>query len=66
MYVCICHGVTDGQINSALDAGARSIKDINQQLCVGSCCGKCVRQTRELVRAHQQANTAFEGNVNQA
>ena len=42
MYVCNCHKVTDQHIAQAMDRGARSINDLQQQLKVGTNCGSCI------------------------
>ena len=52
MIVCVCHNVSDKAIRRALDAGAKSMEDIRQQLNVGSCCGKCNDFAKTLVRAY--------------
>ncbi|MEI6895680.1 MAG: (2Fe-2S)-binding protein [Colwellia sp.] len=49
MYVCICHGVTDTQIKSAIDKGATTLKALNQELSVGSQCGKCCQCTKRVL-----------------
>jgi bacterioferritin-associated ferredoxin len=54
MYVCICHGITDRQICRALDQGAASLDDIQMQLPVGACCGRCVDSAQAVIREHQQ------------
>jgi bacterioferritin-associated ferredoxin len=54
MYVCICHGITDRQICRAVDQGAASLDDIQMQLPVGACCGRCVDSARAVIREHQQ------------
>lgn len=41
MYVCLCHGVTERDIESAVDSGARSLKDLSRSLRVATQCGKC-------------------------
>lgn len=41
MYVCICHGVTDSQIEDAVDNGATTMKSLTKELKVGSQCGQC-------------------------
>lgn len=41
MYVCICHKVTDKQIEKAADDGLCTMQDLSAQLKVASCCGKC-------------------------
>ncbi|MFT2112541.1 bacterioferritin-associated ferredoxin [Marinomonas sp. 2405UD68-3] len=52
MYICICNAVTDRQIKNALDEGAKTMSDLNKSLSVGSCCGKCVRSTRDIMKQH--------------
>ena len=48
MYVCLCKGVTDSQIRSAVREGARTVQGLRKQLgCTGQC-GKCKQQVREL------------------
>lgn len=47
MYVCICHGVNEKQIQRAVAEGAASMRDLAKTLCVGTKCGKCVCQARE-------------------
>lgn len=41
MYVCICHGVTDTHIETAVDKGAHTMKQLSRELKIGSQCGKC-------------------------
>lgn len=52
MIVCVCHNVSDKAIRRALDSGAKSMSDIQRQLNVGTCCGKCTEFASTLVRAH--------------
>ena len=52
MIVCVCHNVSDKAIRRALDSGAKSMSDIQQQLNVGTCCGKCTEFASTLIRAH--------------
>jgi bacterioferritin-associated ferredoxin len=53
MYVCICHGITDRQICRAVDQGASSLTEVQMQLPVGGCCGRCVDTARAIIREHQ-------------
>ena len=42
MYVCICNTVTDKQIRKAVGSGhIDSMASLQQQLKVGTCCGRC-------------------------
>jgi bacterioferritin-associated ferredoxin len=52
MYVCVCLGVTDRQICRAVDQGARSLGEVQLQLPVGACCGRCVDTAEALIRDH--------------
>lgn len=48
MYVCICKGVTDLEIRSAVEDGIRTVRGLRKQLgCTGQC-GKCKAQVREI------------------
>jgi bacterioferritin-associated ferredoxin len=64
MYICVCHGITDRQIRRAVDQGASSLGEVQMQLPVGSCCGRCEPAARELIREHatqdvQRTEAAF-------
>ena len=41
MYVCICEGVTEDQVRSAVACGARTIEDVGEARAAGTCCGSC-------------------------
>jgi len=51
MYICICHGVTDSQIESAVDDGATTMKQLTNELKVGSQCGKCCQCTKKVLNS---------------
>ena len=48
MYVCLCKGVTDNQIKDAIAGGACSMRDLRNDLEVGTQCGKCARDCKSL------------------
>jgi bacterioferritin-associated ferredoxin len=50
MYVCVCRGITDRDIQSAIKAGASSIGDIERLLGAGTGCGSCREYTGELLQ----------------
>lgn len=41
MYVCVCNAITDRQIRRCVEDGASSLEDLQIDLGVASCCGKC-------------------------
>ncbi|WP_093274062.1 (2Fe-2S)-binding protein [Vibrio xiamenensis] len=50
MYVCLCHGVSDKKIKKLiLNEGITDIRGIKKCTALGSQCGKCVRQTKEII-----------------
>ncbi|GGB83766.1 hypothetical protein GCM10011352_07010 [Marinobacterium zhoushanense] len=55
MYVCICNNITERQVQQAIDEGARSVRDLNRTLCVGSECGKCTCTARQIIKREQNA-----------
>jgi len=50
MYVCLCQGVTDGQIKDAIYEGCCSYRDVRETLGVGTQCGKCACFAKQVVR----------------
>ncbi|MBL1264558.1 (2Fe-2S)-binding protein [Methylomicrobium sp. RS1] len=54
MYVCVCKAVTDTQIKKAIDNGLCTRRQLFDCLGVGSECGKCSRQVKELLDANKQ------------
>ena len=62
MLVCLCNGISDKHINSALSEGATSFKAIKGELGIGNCCGQCVSFAKEMVADKMteiQASQAF-------
>jgi len=49
MYVCICHGVTDKQIESSIEDGAMTMKQLSAELKIGSQCGKCCQCAKKVL-----------------
>ena len=49
MYVCVCHAVTDKDICKAVDRGACSLFDVQNELPVASCCGRCAETAASVV-----------------
>jgi bacterioferritin-associated ferredoxin len=50
MYVCLCQGVTDGQIRDVILEGCCSYREVRQATGVASQCGKCACLAKEVVR----------------
>lgn len=50
MYVCICKGITDKNIRSAVMDGAGSYREVREQLGLASDCGQCACEAKAIVR----------------
>jgi bacterioferritin-associated ferredoxin len=49
MYVCICNGVTDHDINQAVEAGCRSVAELTMRTGAGATCGSCLELAAQLM-----------------
>lgn len=49
MYICVCHAVTDKQITASVESGCCSYREIRDCHKVGTTCGRCVPDTKELI-----------------
>jgi bacterioferritin-associated ferredoxin len=50
MYVCVCKAVSDRQIQRAVrEDGVVSLRELTRDYGLGTCCGKCVPQAREVL-----------------
>ncbi len=49
MYICVCHAVTERDISGAIAQGCCSLKELSQQLGIGTCCGRCVGCARDVL-----------------
>ena len=47
MYVCVCRAVTEKQIESAVTAGARRLRDLRLELGVTEECGRCAQCAKQ-------------------
>ena len=50
MYVCVCMAVTERQIHVAARNGAKTLKDLRQDLGVSSQCGQCASCAKQCLR----------------
>ena len=49
MYICLCHGITDRQIRSCIESGARTLCDLSGELGVATQCGSCAGAACEML-----------------
>ncbi|MEO0436265.1 MAG: bacterioferritin-associated ferredoxin [Pseudomonadota bacterium] len=49
MYVCLCSGVTENQIRTAVRAGDTSLSQLKRNLGVAAQCGGCLDHARDIL-----------------
>ncbi|MCX7552784.1 (2Fe-2S)-binding protein [Marinicella sp. S1101] len=57
MYVCICHGVTEKDIQKAAKNGANSLQDVKQITGASTGCGSCADMALEVLLEAQPKPT---------
>lgn len=49
MIVCVCKSVSDRKIRAAIAEGADTFDELQFELGVATCCGKCEQSVREVM-----------------
>ncbi|MEB3753242.1 bacterioferritin-associated ferredoxin [Acinetobacter sp. MD2(2019)] len=61
MYVCLCRGITDQDIKDAIADGAESFREVRELLDLGTCCGRCAPEARDVINQELSAIAARLG-----
>ena len=51
MYACICHAVTDRELDAVITAGARTEDEVGDACYAGTGCGGCLDRICDRLRA---------------
>jgi bacterioferritin-associated ferredoxin len=49
MIVCVCKSVSDRKIRAAIAEGIDTFDELQFELCVATCCGKCEESVRDIM-----------------
>lgn len=52
MYVCVCAGITDADVIETIKDGANTMGDLQEELGVATCCGRCKEMCCHLLDKH--------------
>ncbi len=63
MYICLCQGVTDREVTSLLQQGGVGMRQLRQQLKVGTQCGRCNCTVRQMVNRFYQIAEPADSSV---
>jgi bacterioferritin-associated ferredoxin len=58
MIVCVCRRVSDRDIEHAARSGCTSFDDLQMELGVATCCGRCTECAQETLAAAQAQATS--------
>lgn len=56
MFVCLCKGITDRQVEAAIEEGATTLGKLRKSLGVATQCGKCGITTKEILSDYLTAS----------
>lgn len=65
MIICICHRVSERDIDHAVREGASSLRQLNECLRAGTGCGACVEHVRDYLK-HRLADDLANMGMQQA
>lgn len=60
MIVCVCHRISDRDIARAAREGVGSFEELQHELSVATCCGRCHDCARETFEHHRGRTEAVE------
>jgi bacterioferritin-associated ferredoxin len=52
MFVCLCKGITEKQVISAIQDGASTVDDLSASLGIGLQCGSCAAIAENMINNH--------------
>lgn len=58
MYICLCNGITDGDIRQCAASGGCSMSDLECSLGVGASCGRCREAAVEILQESRSGRQA--------
>ncbi|MGH8727725.1 MAG: (2Fe-2S)-binding protein [Burkholderiales bacterium] len=58
MYVCVCHAITEAQVEECIAGGARSLYDLRGCLGIASTCGACAPLAEQMLKQAAAAQTS--------
>lgn len=50
MIVCVCHGINDRALNTIVESGANTMREVGDACGAGTDCGQCCREILDRLR----------------
>jgi bacterioferritin-associated ferredoxin len=64
MYVCLCYGISDKELQKLIAQGVCSVKQVQQKCLAGTNCGSCLPQIKEELQRCQSGCNADKIKMN--
>lgn len=64
MYVCVCHGVSDKDIQKVVKNGVCTMMQLHDVLKVATCCGTCLEYANQCLNEALNEDTRPTDTVN--
>jgi bacterioferritin-associated ferredoxin len=61
MIVCLCHAVTERDLERVISDGATTVEEVGRRCGAGTDCGACLREVREKLEANDADPVALAG-----
>lgn len=61
MYVCVCLAVTDEEVSTAIEGGARTVDDVTRACSAGGDCGACHEMIASMIGEAAADGRACDG-----
>jgi bacterioferritin-associated ferredoxin len=58
MYICVCNGISERQVQEAIAQGASDLSDLQAALGVATCCGCCAETALDYLPGGRYASEA--------
>ncbi len=54
MFVCVCHAVTDREVERAVEGGAKTREAVTRACGAGGDCGACHQTIEDMIECHEE------------
>lgn len=53
MIICLCHGINDRALDTIVESGAKSLREVGDACGAGTDCGQCCRDILKHLRSNE-------------
>lgn len=60
MYVCLCHAITEKELDSLIKKGCKTLPDVQKACGLGGSCGTCLQTAREIMLKKKSESSSLK------